>query len=1462
MTRARALSSVFLLGLLSVSGVAVIGQANSPQAPPSSSLEDVFRIGLMVQDTNGDKIADAVCGHVIVPSASGVADNASAANVAARLGYETSALTLPVVVSNAASARTTCPAPAADIWVGREALPAAAVSAVDPLLAELQIGEGGVFAVPGGILLAGGDAAGLIAAGAAYSAHAPFQWSVTGERLQAIARTVNARLTDQKVPANVVLVAITYQADRAGIHRAVLQVSGTATAAAIRAALMPAEGESPLRSITAGEIQFRFTNAPSFTLAVAARNAPATTAAAAAGGGGDDAGAPRLLDLKDLYGIKGLLTGNTRKLVPESVPTKLYVPAGEPGIAMANLAARMGLETTGITLPIAFPATGVTPAQIQSPSVITGTTPLTEHAQDLLGAPGGVAPEAILPGQFAKQASPQLPALTPGEGELDAVDRAFGTNPALLVRGDAAGSAAALTYASEHLPYLWEPAKKFAGLDEMRFDLDSFFSIRSSTGQATAALHDLDGWMSDLAATRQSFSSISAEVDVDEADPKLKNFIQDQIAARLHPAHLEVKTGSLHAGTKCCDNAPDLHNMSLVIPYKQAEPAFRDDFKIPWEGNHLYELVQKAASSLPKDAPVTLEARVSEGPEQRAKIKQKLIAMLTSAGADAAKTDVEVLCTYKSGYSWLIDDIEPSLKSAHAAKIKIEFALYPDPTKQSTMRELYRWNEEIFPADEILARDLQLPLNSIEIAPMNGTTGPTYKVHAYSADGKEILSRDFTVKTVSRPYSNQFPEYETVTVETGWVKMAAGGKTLLDERIESDIETFWDHYQAETLPRIYKYLMAQNDGKPRIEYQPLFDTLKITWKMSEPDYKLGLEEEQISTLEALQEDTFWVTENFFYMLGDLESGARMDYSGRIIPVSYPSRDGEDGEVHIEFYPKDAGSPRVRLAWTTEGSSVEKEKMRLLPVVASAGHVRMVSARVQAGQQGVESLTWRMPVDFAKDNYKKWITLAEKSNVDRSIVSADQEIGQVQWLQKMHAAGLYLDSLNYPRLGSIGFQFEVPVPMDAPLHAKKQIVTTELAVSAPPTKRPMIADFTPAPLNASGKFVQWDNPIDPAEEEHLLSRLSTYPGVDVYWMGRTYLGRNIWAADLTLPTPSKLKSMAKATTLKASIIYSGRQHANEVSSTSHILKLAEELVTDPARRANLNQVNVIIHPITNVDGAQLSIDLTAIAPHNMMHPGYHASLTADLTSAQDNPFPIYPESATRRQLWEAWLPDAFLNPHGYPSHEAVQPFSEYGYWVTSRMNAETGRTNWLPRGWFTSLSYLGDDDHPESRIFTYAMRDKIVEEMAKAPGVLEMNAHENDRYERYQRFDVPSYQQPIYKGVRINMALKGTNPSSAGRPGGNVGIGDLMIHYPEITYDDGYTEAPDETAYGDFLHLLAGAGLAYDHAHLNYLAEGKLDVKRTQRDALGGVAWRVERKRPIMPLSQPGTPAPVAEGVKE
>ncbi len=365
---------------------------------------------------------------------------------------------------------------------------------------------------------------------------------------------------------------------------------------------------------------------------------------------------------------------------------------------------------------------------------------------------------------------------------------------------------------------------------------------------------------------------------------------------------------------------------------------------------------------------------------------------------------------------------------------------------------------------------------------------------------------------------------------------------------------------------------------------------------------------------------------------------------------------------------------------------------------------------------------------------------------------------------MHATELYQNELAYPHLKQMMFEFDLPLPLTAKVDTPAPRVLATFEVVPPASPRPMIGDY--AGRLKRSELVQWDEPVSPDENTSVLAELAKHPGVNVYWMGRSYLGHNIWVADVTLPTPSTLRSWAKETTLKASIVYSGRQHANEVSSTSHILKLGEQLVTDAETRAALKKVNVVLHPITNPDGADLSVQLAEITPNNMLHPGYHGALAADVSAGQTETDPIYPESRTRRQILEEWLPDAFLNPHGYPSHEWVQPFSEYSGWVTNRQGANNGRTWWIPRGWFTSLTYLRDDTHLYSEKVTYEIRDRIVEAERAVPGLLDLESRMNARYERFgQHWQPDNMQQPIVKGIRIYMALKG---STAGGRGGGAG----------------------------------------------------------------------------------------------
>ena len=344
--------------------------------------------------------------------------------------------------------------------------------------------------------------------------------------------------------------------------------------------------------------------------------------------------------------------------------------------------------------------------------------------------------------------------------------------------------------------------------------------------------------------------------------------------------------------------------------------------------------------------------------------------------------------------------------------------------------------------------------------------------------------------------------------------------------------------------------------------------------MSEPDYAIGLDKERISSLEALQEDTFYSTDTFINMMGDLEIGRPINYIGRVIPIVHASEDGQDGHIHFEFYGKPAANPVVRLSWTdAQGHSQQRE--RNLPVIGGEIMPRLIAARVRAGQDGVENLTWSLPADYVQDDYEQWLNVEGQDQVDRSIFSVEQAEGELRWLAQMHASGLYRDDLAYPHLRQMAVEFELPPALDAKQTTPAVRAYTTWAISAPATPRPMISDYvgklTRTPI------VQWDEPISPEENTEILARFAKTPGVNVYWMGRSYLGQDIWAADVMSPSPSALRSWAKETTLKTAIVYSGRQHANEVSSTSHIDKLGEELTSDPATRAALKQVNVVLHP---------------------------------------------------------------------------------------------------------------------------------------------------------------------------------------------------------------------------------------------------------------------------------------------
>ena len=720
--------------------------------------------------------------------------------------------------------------------------------------------------------------------------------------------------------------------------------------------------------------------------------------------------------------------------------------------------------------------------------------------------------------------------------------------------------------------------------------------------------------------------------------------------------------------------------LEVVVDERDVQGAatiFEESFEVASEVDTFWNLFrERVLPRVQTGAPVALEVRLSEPPEVRQAIAERARRELTAAGA--SETEVWILSAYKQGYSWLYDVIRPKLVDAEVDAITVRFARYAAPAewRQQAMRTPLRWLHEAFPIDEILTREMSLAAGSVrfEAAPEDA---PPYEVIVKDAAGNELLRESFAPKIVLRPYIDRFRDYEMVNVTTGWIHASIAGETAVDQRIITDPERFWDHFQESTLSRIYDYVMERHEGNPRGAGKdaPYFGELDVELSLSEPDYAIDVDREIISSMDALHEDIYFTTHMFFRIFGRNARGEELTYPGRVLPRMHPKADGKAGTARIRFTGFRTSRPAVVVSYEKEDGSRGEERRDIVQV--SMDRPRAMTARVRVGVEGLSRLDVRVKVDTDRDEREALVLRARSEQVDETILSAEQVTAMVEHLSALRRRGLFVETLAYHGLESL--RIRAGWEHDVDWEAEPEVT---LASNGTPAAWPDIGRYLPyAPKTGgdSDELVQWDTPIPPPEAYGILARMAELEEATVYKVGESYLGHEVWAMDLMPPIEASHVSRYKATTLKPTVVYSARQHANEVSSTSHVLKLAELLLTNPDERRKLDAVNVVIHPITNPDGAQLAYDLYQETPDFILHAGYYASLGMDVTSDGNDPMPIYPEAPIRRQLWEWWLPDIFLNPHGYPSHQLVQLFSEYTGLV--RRGRMTER-NWsMNKGWF-------------------------------------------------------------------------------------------------------------------------------------------------------------------------------------
>jgi hypothetical protein len=1374
----------------------------APARPAWDDLAHLFEPGGMLQDRNGDHVIDFVDARLLLGDTPIAADVIAAANIAARLGFETSAINLPLTAATSGTPVVIGSAGAARVGLSVREVVGGALRAREGAVAMVHVGN------TSGVAVVSADDDGLRAAAETLAGRLPHLWDPGGPTLATVAADLRSFLASKGVEIGRVRVPLVrVQAGARELELVTLEarVASRGTLLLAEAALgqtlarrsaKPASGAAapPLSYGGVRTVRVRLVTDSGGDQAVVdvPRAGPPTEAVLGRrqGGGTKDG-----LDLSSLYSNTGLLGDSDGNLIPDRVDAVL-VPHGGGIEPVIDLAARIGLESTGVSFPLVVPVSSIEKPEAEPILVLIGA-----------GHP--------LIDRLVKAGKVDLRGLQPGEGLIRVVQKAFGDRSALVVTGsDAGGVTAALHEMAERWPNLNARGKDRTTLGDVEEDMRRCLSGRSPIGQAATALYKLDRLTAPLAG--KDLESAAVHVYVQQPAPGLDEIVRRQAAAALGATPLRVDVGAL-----------DVEHAKAVLT---------DEFDVPSEVDDFWRAFRsRVIPAVRKGQPVVLEARLSEPAEVRARIGREARQALLKAGAADAGTRITVLSAYKQGYSWLYDVVRPALAGKAIGDLTIRFAeIGPPPEwKYQTSYTPTRWLLEIYPIDEILARELPLDLSHIhfEKAPIGA---PAYEVMATGPDGATLFRQTFEPRFVVRDFFDQFPNYEKARVTTGWLNASVGGRPVVDQRIETDTERFWDHFQSKTLPALYEYVMTLTEGKPMPEDAPFFGELRVDVSLSEPDEPLPVDQERIAPMESLHEEIYFNTLHFFEVLGRFTGGAPLQFVGRVIPLVRPKADGTAGHARITLTGFGSPRPAVLLDYTVRGQRPASARLDI-PKVAVENPAAL-GAVVRVDRPGLTRLDLRVEVDTDKDEWDAFIQKATEKKVEQ-IMSAEEVTAIVENVQALRAAGLYRDALAYHDLGTIsiteGWQYEPDPKAD-------RAVT--LAPNGTPAAWPDLSRHRPEPEAAPGTpLVQWDTPMSPDEAFGVLARMASWPEATVYKAGESYLGQDIWAMDLMSPIEASHWSPAKATTFKPTLMYTGRQHGNEVSATSHILKLAERLLTDPARRRILDHVNLVVLPVTNADGARLDAELIKLTPHYILHAGYNGALGVNMTQGQWSPDGIYPEGRVRPRLFRAWLPDAVLDGHGYPSHEWIQMFSEYAPWVRSRI-VETRDYSTMRGWWQPRFDWLDDPRYPRHRDEEFRIRDVISKAINAVPEVNALNARAYDRYRRYTfAFDQTRFKLNFADGVLTYTDIKGSKPSAS--------VNSYMRNYPNVTVWDGASEAPDETASGDWLRLVCTAGLTWDEAVLDYYASGHEAVERKGIAFQGGVSLGVNRPRPPKPADK-------------
>jgi len=1058
-------------------------------------------------------------------------------------------------------------------------------------------------------------------------------------------------------------------------------------------------------------------------------------------------------DLLNLFTTKGFYSDSNRDSIPDSLDATLILPQTSACPGTQWFASRLVLHSAGSSFPLVYVDQEV-------------------ENKESLKAPILIGKENQFCQELVRTGKTTIPPLKKGWGHVQIVPQALNKSDALVIfEEDALGLEKTLSYLSRTFPYFDEFGEGNLKVNDVPVSLEEFLEGKHGSAQAHF-WNALRTFVEDK--KDKEFDRFDIRFFLPEKSEKFTQHVLDYLEDNLDSKKIDIQTYLL----------------------QDSKTIFQKEKEFSWEGDEAIRLIQEGIKILkPSTSPLEISIGTSESLEVRNRLKERIESHL--AVNNFTRYKVDVLSSYKQGFFWIKEKVIPALKGKDVHHLLIRFAKEQENFMQLKRfyTEPYRWLQELYPVDEFIADEIKIPLERIDFE-MKDDTEPVYEVTAFDEEKRVLFQDHFSPSTRETLYLSVLPEWGQVKLTTGWVRIKNDKKVVLDTPLKSDLEKFWEYYQEEIIQEVYTHILKKTGNEPMFKKQPYFKRLLIEMWFSEPDYRLGLDEEIVSSLEALHDEIYFDTLDFLRGITEVElelededipeDTTRYSAPGNILPLIYPSTEEKNGKVKVTFEDWQARSPEMILEWGETGRREKSKKFSFQKMKAKSLHIPCFT------YNGLEERIEKLVAEVEFEKEKDYLALIEILDT----------------LRDLHNQNILAQPFNYPNLKELAIKIK---------HKdwQKEEAFSSLTEALPdkPSSTKQSSDVVSIPT---------EEIISPQMCLDLVSQLGHSDKIRTYIAGKSYENRKIPVLEVFSPS-EKYISIPRLITFKPTLYFSGRQHANEVSATNYILKFAELLARDPAYKEYTKKMNFILHPMENPDGAELAYDLQKITPFHSLHAGRYTSLGIDVGYQVGAAKPLLPEAKVRKELYDRWLPDIYLNLHGYPSHEWVQQFSNYSPYLF--------RDYWIPRGWFAYYRALSLPLYKKWQEAGEDLREFLLNEI---------NANEDFRasnqkfYNRYYRW--AARWQPHLNYLEID---DGVNLYVKRRSSRESDLSDRR----RITFVEETPELMDETARGRWLDFLCTQGLTYLGAHAKYLSKTEFETARIEEENQDRVQIRFIRSRP-------------------